>query len=103
MSDPFDDFDDLKATMRAATPTPDAARKIENIALAEKNFAARQESTAQPRFTSDRPKKGLFRGVFSMFKAISTRQALTASTALVAIGLFVYLSLILISQPTRPY
>ncbi|NIZ60265.1 VWA domain-containing protein [Sedimentitalea sp. CY04] len=91
MSDPFDDLDDLKDAMRAATPAPDAARKAENIALAEKNFATRQETAAQVRFTSDRPKQGFFRGVFSMFKAISTRQALTASTALVAIGLFVYL------------
>lgn len=94
MSDPFDDFDDfddLKTALRAATPTPDATRKAKNIALAEKNFAARQESTAQVRFTSDRPQKGLFRGVVSMFKAISTRQALTASTALVAVGLFAYL------------
>lgn len=91
MSDPFDDFDDLKAAMRAATPAPDTARKTENIALAEKNFAGRQESTAQVRFTSDHPQTGFFRGVFSMFKAISTRQALTASTALVAIGLFVYM------------
>jgi len=91
MSDPFDDLDDLKSALRAATPAPDATRKAENIALAEKNFARRQESAEQARFTSDRPKKGLFRGVFSMFKAISTRQALTASTALVAIGLFVYL------------
>ncbi|WIY26555.1 VWA domain-containing protein [Parasedimentitalea psychrophila] len=94
MSDPFDDFDDfddLKTAMRAATPTPDATRKADNIALAEKNFAARQEKAAQPRFTSDHPQKGLFRGVVSMFKAISTRQALTASTALVAVGLFAYL------------
>lgn len=91
MSDPFDDLDDLKSAMRAATPTPDSARKAENIALAEKNFATRQETAMQVRFTSDHPKTGFFRGVFSMFKAISTRQALTASTALVAIGLFVYL------------
>ena len=91
MSDPFDDLDNLKAAMRAATPAPDAARKAENIALAEKNFATRQETAAQARFTSDRPQKGFLRGVFSMFKAISTRQALTATTAMVAIGLFVYL------------
>jgi len=91
MSDPFDDLDDLKAAMRAATPAPDTARKSENIALAEKNFAARQESTAQARFTSDRPKQGLFRGVVSMFNSISARHALTATTAMVAVGLFVYI------------
>ncbi|KAE9632389.1 vWA domain-containing protein [Parasedimentitalea maritima] len=91
MSDPFDDFEDLKAAMQAATPAPNVARKAENIALAEKNFATRQETARQPRFTSDRPKQGLFRGVISMLNSISTRHALTATTAIVAIGLFVYL------------
>lgn len=91
MSDPFDDFEDLKAAMQAATPAPNVARKAENIALAEKNFATRQETATQPRFTSDRPKQGLFRGVISMLSSISTRHALTATTAIVAIGLFVYL------------
>ena len=91
MSDPFDDLDDLKSAMRAATPAPDTVRKAENIALAEKNFARRQESAAQARFISDRPQKGLFRGAFDMLKSISARHVMTATTAMVAVGLFVYI------------
>jgi Ca-activated chloride channel family protein len=91
MSDPFDDLDALKSAMQAATPAPDAARKSENIALAQNNFAARQETRDHSRSTSDRPTSGLFRGVLAMIRSITPRHALTASTALVAIGLVAYL------------
>ncbi len=84
-----DDLDDLKAAMRAATPEPDTDMKAAHLALAQKTFATLQESRDGARQTSDRPKKGLFRGVAKMFSMMSTRGALTASTALVALGLVV--------------
>ncbi len=84
-----DDLDDLKAAMRAAMPTPDVARKAEDIALAQKNFAALQESRDAARQTSERPKPGLIRGVMNMIMRMNTRGALTATTALVALGLVV--------------
>ncbi|WP_317056617.1 vWA domain-containing protein [Roseovarius rhodophyticola] len=82
-----DDLDDLKAAMRAAMPTPDAARKADDIALAQKNFTALQESRDAARQTSERPKPGLIRGVMNMIMRMNTRGALTATTALVALGL----------------
>ena len=91
MSGPFDDLDDLKAALDAATPAPDAARKAENIALAEKNFAARQETARAARSTSDSQDKTRFRVVLAMIKALTPRQALTATTAIVAVGIVAYL------------
>ncbi|MEM7596847.1 MAG: VWA domain-containing protein [Pseudomonadota bacterium] len=84
-----DEFDDLKKAMDAAMPAPDAARKAENFAIAQKNFETLQGSLDEARLTSDRPKKGFIRGVREMLNAMSTRGALTASTALVALGLVV--------------
>lgn len=81
-----DELDDLKAAMRAATPAPDPANKAADLALAEKNFAARQGSAGAARQTSDRPKSGLFRGAISMFHALTSRGGLVASTALIAVG-----------------
>lgn len=89
MSDDLDDLHDLKAAMSAATPAPDAGKKAADLALAQKTFADLQESRDGARPTSDRPSKGFFRGVAQMFHAFSTRGLLTASTALVALGLVV--------------
>lgn len=94
MSGPFDEFDDLdglKAALNAATPAPDAARRAENFQLAEKNFTARQESAKAARSTSASPEKARFRGVLAMIKALTPRQALTATTAIVAVGIVAYL------------
>lgn len=90
MSDDFE-LDDLKAAMDAATPSANAEKKVGNLALAQKNFTKLQESTREMRSNSDRPSQGFVRGVRNMLKSISTAQALTATTALVAIGLVVYL------------
>ncbi|SHI47099.1 Ca-activated chloride channel family protein [Shimia gijangensis] len=90
MSDDFD-LDDLKAAMTAATPAPDGSRKAENLALAQKNFDQRQGSTDETRLTSDAPKRGLFRGVIEMLQTFPAKAALTATTAMVAVGMIVYL------------
>ncbi|MEO1139370.1 MAG: VWA domain-containing protein [Pseudomonadota bacterium] len=84
-----DDLDDLKAAMQAATPRPDAAKKAADLALARKNFADLQESREGARPTSDREQAGFVRGVMNMIMRINTRGALTATTALVALGLVV--------------
>jgi len=88
MSD-FDDLDDLKSAMDAATPTPDATKRAENIALAQKNFADLQGKTDVARLTSDGSETGLIRGVRNMFNVLTTRGALTATTALAAFGLVI--------------
>ncbi len=84
-----DDLDDLKAALNAATPAPDPAKKAAHLTLAQKNFADLQGSRDDARLTSDAPKRGLFTGVANMFSMISTKGALTATTALAAVGLIV--------------
>lgn len=91
MNDDFDDLDDLKSALRAATPAPDASKRAADIALAKKNFADLQGSADQLRPTSERPQNGLIRGVRTMIANLSTRGALTATTAMVALGLVVAL------------
>ena len=86
-----DDLDDLKNLMNAATPRPDPARRAENIALAQKNFADLQGSRDGLRPTSDRPGRGLIPGVRNMLNTLTSRAGLTASTAIVAVGLVVLL------------
>ncbi len=86
-----DDLDDLKSLMNSATPRPDATRKADNIALAQKNFADLQGSRDGTRPTSDRPKTGLVTGVRTMLNALTSRGGLTASTALVAVGVIALL------------
>ncbi|WP_371225020.1 vWA domain-containing protein [Roseovarius sp. 2305UL8-3] len=82
-----DELDDLKAAMKAATPAPDAAKKAADIALARKNFADLQESRDGTRLTSEHPKTGWSRGVRQMLNALNPRAALTATTAIVAVGM----------------
>ncbi|MDF1668290.1 MAG: von Willebrand factor type A domain-containing protein [Roseovarius sp.] len=86
-----DDLDDLKSAFQAATPAPDAAKKAANIALAKKTHADLQGSVDDTRLTSERPQSGLFRGVKTMIANLSTRGALTATTAVLAVGLIVTL------------
>ncbi|MGJ8556374.1 MAG: vWA domain-containing protein [Sulfitobacter geojensis] len=82
-----DDLDELKSLLYAATPGPDSKTKADNIALAQKNFADLQGSRDAARLTSDRPKKGLISGVRNMLTTLTSRAGLTASTAIVAVGL----------------
>ena len=87
-----DELDDLKNAFDAATPAPDGARKTENIALAEKNFADLQGSRDAARPTVQKgPIGATMNGVRNMWNILTTKGALTASTALVAVGLVVIL------------
>ncbi len=86
-----DDFDDLKSTMNAAAPAPDAARRQANLARAQKNFDSLQGSTQQARPTSENRATALLTGVKTMLKTLTSRGGLTATTALVACG-FLFLT-----------
>tara|TARA_R110002051_G_scaffold183061_3_gene252684 strand:+ start:1528 stop:3420 length:1893 start_codon:yes stop_codon:yes gene_type:complete len=85
------DLDDLKSVMDAATPAPDHARKRENIALAQQNFAALQGSVDSTRPTSENGPNVLWTGVKTMLNTLTSKGGLSATTALVAVG-FLYLS-----------
>jgi Ca-activated chloride channel family protein len=89
MSDDFKDefeLDDLKSAMNAASPRPDAQRRLENIALATKNFADLQGSRDAARHTS-RPNK--WTGVKNMLNTLTSRAGLTVTTAIVACGFMI--------------
>ncbi len=81
-----DDLDDLRATLRNATPDPDPQKKADNLALAQKNFTALQGSRDGARHTSNRPVPGIWRGVRHMVNVMSSRGGLVATTALVAVA-----------------
>jgi len=81
-----DDLDDLKSAFGAATPAPDAARRAENLALAQKNFEALQGSRDTARPTPVTAPNGLWTGFKNMLTSMTSRGALTATTALVACG-----------------
>ncbi|MEX0283201.1 MAG: von Willebrand factor type A domain-containing protein [Paracoccaceae bacterium] len=85
MTDDLDTLDELKSAMHAATPAPDPARRAQDLALAQKNFADLQGSTSESRLTSERPKTGLRRGLGKMIDVLSSRAGLTATTALIAV------------------
>jgi Ca-activated chloride channel family protein len=98
MTDPLDD---LKAAFSQVTPLPDAPQKRANLENAQKIFDATQGSADPLRPTSDRPRNraGFHAGVAKMFSALTTRPALTATTALVAVGLVALLP-VLRDMPT---
>lgn len=82
-----DDLDRMQDALRRATPEPDPKLKAANLALARKNFATRQGSAQPLRQTSERPRTGPFRGLKTMIMQMNLRGALTATTALAALGI----------------
>ena len=85
MSDEFS-LDDLKSAMDDATPSPDAQRRAENIALAQKNFADLQGSRDTARLT---PRPTKWTGVKDMLNKLTSRGGLTVTTAIVACGFMI--------------
>ncbi|CUH44636.1 vWA domain-containing protein [Ruegeria atlantica] len=86
-----DDLDDFKALMDVATPAPDAERRAKNLKLARKNFAHSQGSHAAMRPTVKRgPMARMTEGAKSMLNALSHRGALTATTAIAAVALIMF-------------
>lgn len=94
-----DDLDDLKRALDAATPAPDPARRAEVLARAMENFDAAQGKAAQARLTSERPSRGVFNGVKTMFATMTSRGALAATTALAAITLVALLPVLREGMP----
>ncbi|MGR3344104.1 MAG: vWA domain-containing protein, partial [Paracoccaceae bacterium] len=86
-----DDLENLRRALDASTPDPNAEAKVQNLSLAHENFDRLQESAIQQRPTSDRrPFLGWLKsGVARMFHSLTSRGGLAATTALVAVGLFV--------------
>lgn len=89
MTQDHDEFDDLKAAFDRVTPRPDPANRAENLALAQKNFAAAQGSAADARPTSVTSPAGLWTGVKTMLNTLTSRGGLTATTAIVACGILI--------------
>ena len=85
------EFDRLKAAMRAATPAPDGARKAANLALARERFDLTQGSADVLRQTPDGPETGMVRRVMMMLNLISNRAALPAAALIAASGVLVLL------------
>ena len=85
------DLDKLKAAMRAATPAPDGAKKAANLALARENFDLVQGTADALRQTPDSPETGMVRRIMMMLNFLSNRAALTAATAIAAVGVLVIL------------
>ena len=79
-----DDFDDLKAALKAA-PAPDADAKARAMALAMKNFDALQGSPDPARSSEDRTDAAPLNGVRRMFKFLTSRPALAATTSVAAL------------------
>ena len=101
MSD--DDLKRLADALKAAPPAPDAARKAEDTALAMKNFDRLQESRAGLRPTPETHPNGAFRnGVAKMMHALSSRGALAATTAIVALGVTFYVVYPQMNGPVMP-
>lgn len=90
MTDDLDDLDDLRATLRAASPAPHPDTRAADIAQAKKNFAALQGSAGAARPTSDRPLSGFIRGVRNMTAILTSRGGLVATTALVAVTIVAF-------------
>ncbi len=79
-----DDFDDLKAALKAA-PAPDADAQARAMALAMKNFDALQGSPDPARSSEDRTDAAPLNGVRRMFKFLTSRPALAATTSVAAL------------------
>jgi Ca-activated chloride channel family protein len=89
MTSDDDDLDALRQAMTQATPHPDPATRAAHLRLAQENFDALQGSRAQPRSMSDSSKGGVWQGVTKMFQSLTSRGALTMTTAIVACGFLI--------------
>lgn len=90
-----DDLKRLQAALKAGPPRPDEDAKARAIALAQKNFAARQglQSAARPKNNRPENRGGIVERMKSMFAQIGLRQALLTTSSLAAVGLGVVLVL----------
>jgi len=83
-----DDLNRLKDLISQANPSPDAEAKSRALALAQKSFAAHQESEQATRPMHNRPEKpaGFMTGVKAMFSRTRLRPMLYATSSLAVLG-----------------
>ncbi|MGB8811692.1 MAG: von Willebrand factor type A domain-containing protein [Paracoccaceae bacterium] len=94
-----DDLDVLRDALRKS-PRPDPAAKADAIAQAMKNFDGLQGSDTSERLNSDRPKQaGFLNGVRNMLNSLTSRQAMAATTSIVALCVGVVVTLPLLDKP----
>lgn len=87
-----DDFDRLRADLKAAPPAADPAAKAEALRLAMENFDRTQESATRTRPMSDRPgRAGFLTGVREMMSRLTPRGALAATASVATIGVAIAL------------
>ena len=88
-----DELKRLGRALRAATPEPDEAAKARALALAQRNFAARQGSGEAGRHRDTAPEgpAGFLDGARKMFEKIGMRPALLVTTSIAVVGLFAIL------------
>lgn len=81
-----DEFDALKAALRAATPAPGAEARARALAQAMENFDRLQGSTPPARSNDNPPAQaGIIAGVLFMLKSLSAKPVLAASTSAAAL------------------
>ncbi len=84
------DLDQLARALRDAPPAPDANKRVQNIALAMRNFTAAQENAAGARPTLETSSDGAFlEGVARMFHFLTSRAAMATTTAIVAVAIVI--------------
>lgn len=81
------EFENLKSAFDSATPRPDPEKRAANLALAQKNFETLQGSGALTRPTSVTGLRANWTGVISMLNTFTSKGAIGATTALVAVGM----------------
>ena len=86
-----EDLKALKDALNLATPNPDPETRAAHMALATRNFADLHEPEDEVRHSTMPPSTGLLRGASDLFHALTSRSALTMTTAIVAVGI-VFLS-----------
>ena len=79
-----DDLDDLRRRLQTA-PVPDADARARALALAMENFDRAQGSADGPRSSQDRPRAAPLTGVRRMFRSLTSRPALAATTSVAAL------------------
>jgi Ca-activated chloride channel homolog len=89
-----DEFETLRAALKAAPPAPDPGAKADALRRAMENFDRTQGNAAAARPMSDRPTRaGILTGVRTMLANLTNRPALamTASVAALCVGVFAVL------------
>ncbi len=98
-----DEFDRLRAALKAPPPVPEADAKARAQRHAMENFDRHQETAKAARPMSDRPERaGFLTGVREMLSRLTTGPALAATVSVAAIGVAIAIYPQLDRQPAVP-